>query len=256
MRNAADFEGLVAIVTGGSSGIGAATLAELAGRGATAVSLDLHPPGDGAGPSYEKVDIADPAATRAAVDAVAQRFGGVDVLINNAGIPAIGTIENNPIEEWHRVFAVNLFGVVHASRAALPHLRRSSTAAIVNVSSIAAVAGLPERAIYSAAKGGVQALSLAMAADLVRERIRVNCVSPGTAETPFVTDLLAMAADPIAQRRSMESRQPIGRLVSAAEVAWAIAYLASPLSASTTGTVLTVDGGFGGVRVPPQRVDA
>jgi NAD(P)-dependent dehydrogenase (short-subunit alcohol dehydrogenase family) len=255
MQNGADFEGLVAIVTGGSSGIGAATAAELAGRGATAVSLDLHPPAAGASSAYEHVDIADPEATTAAVDAVAWRFGGVDVLINNAGIPAIGTIETNPMEEWHRVFAVNLFGVVHASRAAVPHLRRSRSAAVVNVGSIAAVAGLPERAIYSAAKGGVQALSLAMAADLVREGIRVNCVSPGTAETPFVTDLLAIAPDPTAQRRSMESRQPIGRLVSAGEVAWAIAYLASPLSASTTGTVLSVDGGFGGVRLPP-RLDA
>src|SRR5207253_4575671 len=139
---------------------------------------------------------------------------------------------------------VNVLGAVRVSRAALPHLRVSPSATIVNVASIAATNGLPQRALYSATKGAVQALTMAMAADHVREGIRVNCVNPGTADTPWVGRLLDVAADPEAERAALEARQPMGRLVSADEVASAIAYLASPLSGSTTGTALAVDGGM------------
>jgi len=106
--------------------------------------------------------------------------------------------------------------------------------------------------VYSASKGALYALTLAMAADHVREGIRVNAVAPGTADTPWVGRLLDAAADPGAERAALEARQPMGRLVTADEVAHAIAYLASPLSGSTTGTVLAVDGGMLGLRLPPR----
>ncbi|HSI92267.1 MAG TPA: SDR family oxidoreductase, partial [Jiangellaceae bacterium] len=172
------------------------------------------------------------------------------VLVNNAGISAVGTVEDNDDDEWHAVLDVNLVGMVRATRAALPYLRRSPAAAIVNVSSIAATAGLPNRALYSASKGAVHALTLAMAADLVTEGIRVNCVAPGTVDTPWVARLLNRAEDPAAERRRLEARQPTGRLVTADEVANAVRHLADPRNGATTGTSLAVDGGMGGLRLP------
>src|SRR5262249_44955427 len=148
--------------------------------------------------------------------------------------------------------AVTGWGLAGVARAGLPPRRRPPAAAIVNPCSIAATAGLPQRAAYSASKGAVLSLTLAMACDHVHEGIRVNCVNPGTADTPWVGRLLAQATDPEAERKALGARQPMGRLVSADEVAHAIAYLASPLSGSTTGTALAVDGGMQGLRVRPK----
>jgi 2-keto-3-deoxy-L-fuconate dehydrogenase len=237
-----DCSGLVAAVTGGASGIGAATADLLTARGATVAVLDLN------GPIV--CDVRDAASVDAAFAAVVAEHGRLDILVNNAGIGAVGDVTANSDEEWLRVFDVNVFGIARASRAAMPHLRTSPSASIVNVSSIAALAGLPQRALYSASKGAVAALTLAMAADGVLEGIRVNAVIPGTADTPWVGRLLDAADDPAAARTALEARQPIGRLVSADEVAQAITYLASPLSSSTTGTLLPVDGGMLGLRLP------
>jgi 2-keto-3-deoxy-L-fuconate dehydrogenase len=243
-----DFDGIRAIVTGGASGIGLATASLLASRGATVVCLDLN--SDVAAPlTGIKADVTDDASVRAAVSSAATALGGIDVVVNNAGIGAQGTIEDNDDAEWARVFDVNVQGMVRVTRAALPYLRESSHAAVVNTCSIAATAGLPQRALYSATKGAVLSLTLAMAADHLREGIRVNCVNPGTADTPWIGRLLAKAADPVAERAALEARQPSGRLVTADEVAGAIAYLASPFSAGTTGTSLAVDGGMQGLRL-------
>ncbi|WP_210592120.1 SDR family NAD(P)-dependent oxidoreductase [Streptomyces sp. GESEQ-35] len=246
-----DFEGLKALVTGGASGIGRATAELLAERGAQVAVLDLDPSSVEKPLFAHRADVTDDASVREAVAAAVADLGGLDILINNAGIGAQGTVEDNDDAEWHRVLDVNVVGMVRAARAALPHLRKSSHAAIVNTCSIAATAGLPQRALYSATKGAVYSLTLAMAADHVREGIRVNCVNPGTVDTPWVGRLLDAADSPAAERAALEARQPTGRLVTAAEVAGAVAYLASPLSGATTGTALAVDGGMQGLRLRP-----
>lgn len=245
-----EFDGLTAIVTGGASGIGAATAALLVERGARVAVLDLTPEAAGPGVVALRCDVSDDESVRSAVAEAAERLGGIDIVINNAGIGAQGTIESNDDDEWHRVFDVNVVGLVRVSRAALPHLRRSNHAAIVNTCSIAATAGLPARALYGATKGAVLSLTLNMAADHLAEGIRVNCVNPGTADTPWIGRLLASAADPDAERSALEARQPHGRLVAPEEIAAAIAYLASPLAGSTTGVSLAVDGGMQGLRLP------
>jgi len=245
-----ELEGLAAVVTGGGSGIGRATARLLASRGARVAVLDLNP-----GEEFValKADVTDDESVRRAVGEAASQLGGIDILVNNAGVGAIGTVADNPDEQWHQVFDVNVVGMVRVTRAALPWLRASAHAAIVNTCSIAATAGLPQRALYSATKGAVLSLTLAMAADHLPEGIRVNCVNPGTADTPWVGRLLAAAGDPAAERAALEARQPMGRLVSAEEVAAGIAYLASPAAASVTGTALAIDGGMAGLRLRPRQ---
>jgi len=249
-----DFDGLVAVVTGGASGIGAATVELLLQRGARVACLDRAIEADAAAdgrPGLLRIacDVTDDAGVRAAIERVASELGGIDILINNAGIGAVGDVTANDDAEWHRVLDVNVVGMARLSRAALPHLRRSSHPAIVNTCSVVATVGVPLRVVYSASKGAVSGLTLAMAADHVREGIRVNAVMPGTADTPWVGRLLDNAADRDAAAAALKARQPMGRLVSADEVAQAIVYLAGPLAGSTTGTLLAVDGGMAGIRV-------
>ncbi|MFD8972846.1 SDR family NAD(P)-dependent oxidoreductase [Streptomyces sp. NPDC059593] len=251
-----ELTGLKALVTGGASGIGLATARTLAARGAAVAVLDLDPEGVREPLLGLRADVSDDASVRSAVAEAAARLGGIDILVNNAGIGAAGTVEDNPDEQWHRVLDVNVLGMVRTTRAALPHLRRAATArpgaaSVVNTCSIAATAGLPQRALYSASKGAVLSLTLAMAADHVGDGIRVNCVNPGTADTPWVARLLDAADDPEAERAALNARQPLGRLVTADEVAAAIVYLAGPGAASVTGTALAVDGGMQGLRLRP-----
>jgi NAD(P)-dependent dehydrogenase (short-subunit alcohol dehydrogenase family) len=246
-----DMEGLAAIVTGGASGIGAATADRLADLGARVAVLDLVPEAASGRHFAVPCDVSDDASVKSAVQAVVDRYGRLDVVVNNAGIGAQGTIEDNDDDEWHRVFDINVVGMVRISRAALPHLRKSPAAAIVNTCSIAATAGLPARVLYGASKGAVLSMTMAMAADHLREGIRVNCVNPGTADTPWVGRLLEKAEDPEAERSALEARQPHGRLVQPDEVAAAVAYLASPAAGSTTGTALAVDGGMQALRLRP-----
>ena len=248
-----EFDGLVAIVTGGASGIGAAIVERLRSAGAKVAIFDIN--------QLENVDenslsvavnVSNDESIRNGVEATVAKFGQIDIVVNNAGIGAQGTVTANDDAEWLRVFDVNVFGMARLTRATIPHLLKSKSGAVVNISSIAATAGLPERVLYSATKGAVSAMTRAMAADYIRLGVRVNAVNPGTADTPWVANLLSKAENPEAERAALNARQPHGRLVMASEIADAVAYLASPLSGSTTGTSIAVDGGMQDLRLRPQ----
>ncbi|MGW0776096.1 SDR family NAD(P)-dependent oxidoreductase [Streptomyces sp. NPDC002835] len=258
MTGAQDFAGMAALVTGGASGIGAAVAALLLARGARVAVLDRDTRGAPEGCLALEADVTDDGRVRRAVDAAVAEFGALHTVVSNAGVGAVGTVADNDDDEWRRVLDVNVLGMVRVARHALPHLRRAAAArpgavSVTHTCSVAATAGLEQRALYSASKGAVLSLTLAMAADHVREGIRVNCVNPGTADTPWVGRLLARADDPAAERAALAARQPGGRLVTAAEVAAAVGYLASPAAAAVTGTALAVDGGLQGVRLRPSR---
>ncbi|MBB4932314.1 NAD(P)-dependent dehydrogenase (short-subunit alcohol dehydrogenase family) [Lipingzhangella halophila] len=243
------FADRAAVVTGGASGIGRAVADALASEGAKVAVLDrVRSDHDH---HWQECDVADGASVEHAVRSAAEALGGVDTVVNNAGIGAQGDVAANDDDEWLRVLNVNVVGMARVARAALPYLRESDAGSITNTASIASTAGLPQRVLYSATKGAVLAMTKAMAADHVREGVRVNCVAPGTADTPWIQRLLQEAEDPVAERAALEARQPHGRLVSADEVARAVVYLADPANRSTVGTCLPVDGGMDALRLRP-----
>lgn len=237
------------VVTGGGSGIGAAVAERLLQAGAGVAVLDVDPAGAPAGALPVVCDVTDADQVAAAVGQAARGLGGLDGVVANAGTGAVGSVEEATDDDFRRTFEVNVLGVVRVVRAALPHLRASAHPVVVTTGSVAAEVGLPARAAYSASKGAVHALTRAMAADHVNE-VRVCAVAPGTADTPWVQRLLDDADDPEAERRALAARQPSGRLVTADEVAGAVCHLLDPAAAATHGTVLTVDGGLTGLRLP------
>lgn len=238
------FENSVVLVTGGANGIGRAAGDLLARQGAQINILDLSVEEAPADWGIYQGSVTDDKAIGAAVDGIAKRFGRIDILVNNAGISFHGSVEDGTMDDWYRVIDVNLVSVARVTRLALPQLRKSNHGAIVNIASCLSQTGLARRALYSATKGGVEALTRAMAADLLHEGIRVNCVNPGTVETDFVRGLAAQTGRDISE---FAARQATGHMVSPDEVAHAIAYLARPGARSTVGSVLTVEAGFGSV---------
>lgn len=228
----------VVVVTGSSGGIGSAIVDHFNAGGDIVVGLDL----------LDGVDVSRPDDCAAAVARILDEHGRLDVLCNNAGIGATGDVVASSPEEWQRVFGVNVFGVANMSRAGLPAMRAAGRGAIVNTCSVVASVGLVERAVYSASKGAVLALTRAMAADEIAYGIRVNCVSPGTVASPWVERTVAALPDPEAGFEALRRRQPLGRMVTCAEVAAAVAYLADDTT-FTTGADFLLDGGITGVRI-------
>lgn len=196
-------------------------------------------------------DVRDGVAVKIAVDGFLQARGRLDLLVNNASVSCVGGIEVGTDAEWQNTFDINMMGQMRVLRAALPWLRASEAASVVAMSSCTALNGIPERALYSASKGAVQAMMLSVATDLADEGIRVNCIAPATVDTPFMAELAGHSPDPAAKRRSFEARQPTGHMVGPDEISNAVLFLANPANRSVTGTALVVDGGMGTMRRPP-----
>jgi NAD(P)-dependent dehydrogenase (short-subunit alcohol dehydrogenase family) len=248
-------EGKRTIVTGAGSGIGAAIAARFAAEGARVIVADIDHPaakkvavqlGDSAIP--HQTDVTDAVAVSGLVERALEEWGGLEVMVNNAGIGVAATTPETTEEDWGRVLAVSLTGTFLGMKYAIPAIRdsrgESGGGAVINMSSIAALVGIPDRAAYSAAKGGIVALTRAAAIDHVEEGVRVNCIAPGTVDTPWISRITASYPDPAEARAKMEARQPHGRLVSAEEIAAMAAYLASDEAASVVGACMVVDGGM------------
>jgi 2-keto-3-deoxy-L-fuconate dehydrogenase len=240
--------GLSAVVTGAASGIGAATVRLLAAEGATVFAGDVNTEGvetlvatlnNHAGAAYASpMDVSSRESVDRAV-ANASQHGGIDILINSAGIVEYGDVEAVGTSAWDHLLDVNLRGVLYCVQAALPYLRRSRFASITNVASLAGrTGGLYAAPHYAASKGGVIALTRNLALQLGHDGIRVNCINPGAIDTPM-TGLL-----PPQVRADIESRHPLGRFGTADEVAAAVGFLASPRASYINGAQLDVNGGI------------
>jgi len=245
-----EFTGLTAIVTGAGSGIGLEVAKALSEGGATVFGFDINQGEMNSVAKFIKCDISDSTSVDSAFAEFKKSGNKLDILINNAGIGSLTTVEKETDEVWLKVLNVNVIGTARVSRAAIPLLRQSKHACIVNTASIAATDGFPNRAAYSASKGAILSLTLAMATDHLADGIRVNAVNPATTDTPWVKKLLDQSPDAAAAKSALEARQPMGRLVSPGEIANAIVFLASPLQKSVTGTTLNIDGGLHSLRIP------
>ena len=241
----------VAVITGAGSGIGRAMSILFAREGALVLAADL----DGAAAEETaaqvgarcvamRVDASQPEEVRAMIERAVGEMGRIDVLCNNAGIGSTTDVVDCEPDDWDRVMTVNVRSVFLGCKYAVPHMVRQGRGAIVNTASVAGMVGVPKRASYCASKGAVIALTRQVAMDFVKQGVRVNCVCPGTVDSPWVERLLAGVDDRAAARAALEARQPMGRLGTPEEVAAAALYLASDDAAFVTGTSLVLDGGW------------
>ncbi|CAA9420538.1 3-oxoacyl-[acyl-carrier protein] reductase [uncultured Rubrobacteraceae bacterium] len=238
------------IVTGAGSGIGRAVALRLAAEGARVVISDVDEVAAravareiGGETLVRKTDVASPDDVEALVATTVDEWEGLDVMVNNAGVGVAGTVTDTPEEDYERVMDVCLKGTFFGMKYAIPAISESGGGSVVNLSSVAALVGIPDRAVYSAAKGAILAITRAAAIDHVEEGVRVNCIAPGTVDTPWIGRITAGYDDPGEARQNMQARQPHGRFVTPEEIAAMAAYLASDESASVIGACMIVDGG-------------
>ena len=247
-------DGKAALVTGGGSGIGRAMSLRFAEEGAAVMVADIVADSaaetvetiarDGGRAASVEVDVTDAGAVKRAVEATIEQLGGLDVVVNNAGVTIIGPAHELPEEEWDRELATNLKSVYLVSRAAWPIFKRRGHGCIISTSSIAGLWGTPDNAAYGASKAAVIMLTKCMALDGARDAIRANCVCPGFIDTPMIDGYFSDQPDPEAARSGAIRMQPLGRLGQPADVAETFVYLASDESRWVTGSVLVVDGGL------------
>ena len=244
-------EGRRAIVTGAGAGIGRAIAQRYVAEGARVLVADVNAGaaqgvaselGDATAP--HTVDVTSAAEVEAMVGRAVEVFGGLDVIVNNAGIGAAATTPDTSDEDWQRVIDVCLKGTFLGMRYAIPVIRDGGGGSVINMSSVAALVGVKDRAAYCAAKGGILSLTRAAAVDHVEEGVRVNCIAPGTVDTPWIGRITAGYDDPEEARATMQARQPHGRFVTPEEIAAMAAYLASDEAGSVIGGVMVVDGGM------------
>jgi len=232
------------IVTGGSNGIGESIIKRFLSEGAEVINADIQPP-EKQLCKWLEVDVTRPESVENMILESTRLMGGLDVFVNNAGIGVSGTVIDSTPEEFDRVIAVNLKGVFLGMKYAVQTFRNQGTGGcIINMSSIGGLAGLYDRAVYCASKGGVTVLTKAAAIDHAKEGIRINAIAPGTVNTPWVQRITESMPDPETKREAMRQRQAHGRMVEPHEIASMAAYLASDEATSIIGAIMLVDGGF------------
>ena len=241
-----------AVVTGASSGIGRATAVALAEAGCRVAALGrnraaLEELAAAVGPERchpVTVDLADAAATVSSVAAAIRLLGGVDLVVNNAGVGYRAAIHETTLEQWDDTFAVNVRAPFLVCREVLPAMLEQGHGVIVNVASVGGLIGIPSRAAYGASKAALISLTRSLTVDYADRGIRANCVAPGTTETPWVDRIVAGSPDPDELRRQMAARQVIGRLGTEGEIVDAILFLASARASFFHGATVVVDGGY------------
>ncbi len=239
-----------AIVTGAGSGIGRAIAIRLASEGARVILADLDEEAaeevaeeiDGE-TLVHRADVTKTADVETLVARAVSEWGGLDVMVNNAGVGVAANIVDATEEDYERMMDVCVRGTFLGMKHAVPAIRDSGGGSVINMSSVAALIGISNRAIYCAAKGAILSMTRAAAVDHVGDGVRVNCIAPGTVETPWIERITSGYDDPEEARKTMQARQPHGRFVQPEEIAAMAAYLASDESASVIGACMIVDGG-------------
>lgn len=247
------FDKKVVLVTGAGAGIGRSTAIMFAKEGAKVTVNNIHPErgretltqvekySEGL---YVQGDVSSSRDAKNMVKQTIKMFGKLDILVNNAGIVIPGRVDNMSEEDWDETIKINLKGVFLVSKYAILQMKKQGGGSIINVASIVGIKGIGERAAYSASKAGVVGLTKAMAADYLKDGIRVNCVCPGTIYTPSLEKRINAFSDPIKAKQDFISRQPIGRLGRDDEIAYTILFMASDEVGFMDGSSIIVDGGL------------